>query len=178
MSDEFRIWTQNLYQKISAARVNRLQDAMCFFAELDQSALAPATALNGLTAYYHQAECQDTIAGGQTTIIDSSRDWRNRLLLQIVVQQNAANNLPSGINYDPDGAVAVAAHQWYTGSDFNADPLAGGGGHYWEPMVGLRFAAVQTVGASGAAQGDFIVWNQSGATKWFFSWIEQTPDAA
>lgn len=168
MSAENRIWTQNLYQEVTAARINALQDNFVFSWELDGSTLAPTTPLAGATIYYGQF----TIGAAANTVLDSSRDWRNRPMNIIIVFEGAANELPKGVNYDPDGATGVSFHVMYTGGGF--DPAAGAG-IFWTPAAGFFIgAADSTVGA--VTQGDLFVRN-TGAAAYCMVWIEQLPDA-
>jgi len=169
MSSENRIWTQNLYQEVTEARINSLQDHFAFSLELDGSTLAPTTPWAGLTICYGQF----TIAGAGNTVLDSSRDWRDRALRVTIVFEAAAAELPKGASYDPDGATSVAPHVMYTGGGF--DPAAGAG-VFWTPSAGNFFgAADSTVGA--VTEGDLFVRN-TGAATYIMVWVEQGPDAS
>ena len=173
MSDENRIWTQNLEQKLTAAHLNDLQDNFAFFWELDGSILAPTVPLAGSTEYYGQFA---TGAGVANTVIDSSRDWRNRILDITIVEIGNANNLPKVGGYHPDTFVSFAHTVMYTGA--GDTPAGPGAGIFWT-FRGVTYilAASATVGP--VTQGDLFVHATAGepANK-IMVWVKQLPDAS
>jgi len=168
MASENRIWTQNLYQEVTEGHINDLQDNFVFFWELDQSILGPAAALEGATIYYGQFSLPNP--GATTnTVLDSSRDWRNRMLRITWLEVGAANQLPQGAAYDPDVGT-IYRNVMDTNVGFNPGT---GVGVAWDPNVNVRIGAASAVGAP-VALGDLFFAN-SGAATWGAFWIEQSP---
>jgi len=173
MSSENRIWTQNLNQEVTAAHLNDLQDHFGFFWELDGSTLAPTTALAGATAYYGQMA---TGAGVANTIIDSSRDWRNRGLNIRIVEIGNANNLPKVGGYSPNTFVSFAPHVMYTGA--GDTPAGPGAGIFWT-FRALTYICAASATVGPVTAGDLFVHAAAGApANKLMIWIEQTPDAS
>lgn len=176
MSSENRIWTQNLYQEVTAAHVNDLQDNLAFAWELDGSTLAPTTAWEGLTIYYGQFA---TAAGVSNTVLDSSRDWRNRILRVTVVEIGNANTLPKGAGppaYAPDTFISFAQNVMYTGA--GDTPAGVGAGVFWTVRGNTCLCAASAAGAP-VAQGDLFIQAKAGepANKYMI-WVEQSPDVS
>jgi hypothetical protein len=182
MASENRIYTQNPFQEVTSAKLNDIQDNFCMSWELDQSTLAPTTPLEGATLYYGQGTFTMAAAGGWgVNILDSSRDWRNRVLDIRVVHKGAANLLPKGLGpYDPNVSLNEKATLMYTQTGATVAALPAG--FYWVTTDGANnrriFAASNA--AAGVAIGDLCIWVDPGgaADSWVMVHVIQLPDAS
>jgi len=173
MSLENRITAINLYAEIPASFFNDLQDNFCFAWQLDQSTLAPTATWEGLTLYYGQF----TFAtAGPVTVLDSSRDWRNRIMEARVVMVTAANELPTGVAYDPNlGGGSWAWNLWST--EGGVAPAAAPGAPAWSPVANEYIYAANAAGL-GAAAGDLCWSNNTGADTYGFLMLKVSPDVS
>jgi len=180
MSSENRLFTMNPYQETTADNFNDLQDNWTVAWELDGSTLAPTTAWAGGTVYYGQFTF--TNVNPFITVLDNSRDWRNRILDIRAVFVTAANELPKGVNYDPN--LAGGLWGWnvmWTGSGAtpaNPPVAAGVGSCIWDVGLTSRRIFAASVAGGVAAQGDLVEWNGTGGVDYGMIYVIQGPDAS
>lgn len=176
MSSENRWLTANPSQVVTAAFLNAIQDNMVMSWQMDGSTLAPTSTWYGATLYYGH----DTYTGAGTkiTILDASRDWRDRILDVHWVTVGAANQLPRGAAYDANNPTSEDATVWSTetGSTAAAPPLPAA--YSWQnPSVAGLWLFVASAAAAPVAAGDLCVSNNTGAgDKFGMLWIVQSPD--
>ena len=136
--------------------------------------LAPTTALAGGLLYYGQFACP--IAAPGLTLLDDTRDWRNRVLVVDYVQQANAADLPKGANYDPDVAMATDNPLMYTQTGATAaNPPVG----FFRTLNAGRYLFAASSAGGPLAAGDLGFWNNpAGANVWIQIQIYQYPDAS
>ena len=174
MASENRILTANPNQEITSSWLNDLQDNFAFSWQMDGSTLAPTATWYGMTLYYGQYTF--TNAGTKVTILDSSRDWRNRILLTKLVMVTAANELPrASAAYDPN--LGGGAWDWNLWSTEAGDTGAGvpAAGTFWQSPAN-QYVFASNAAAGGAAIGDLCVYNNTGADTYGFLMVIQSPD--
>lgn len=158
---EKRIWTQNPYECVWADRINHLQDYSVQQGELDQTTLAPVNVFEGAALYYGQF----TYGAAAATLVDDSRDWRERILLSYWKRMANLNQLPEGAAYDPDVAAASAWNLWSTeaGSD-PVNPMIGLPEIAWNPAAGNLYLSAARIAGGGINPGELSVYNNGAIT--------------
>lgn len=172
---EKRIWTQNPHQVILASNLNDLQDYAVQQLELDQTTLVPINTYRGAAVYYGQF----TYPTGASTLLDASRDWRERILLSYWQEVGAAAQLPGGVGYDPDIGPIKNWNLWST--EGGADPAnPGAGGEIaWQPAGAInQWLAAARINGAGINQGELFMRNTTGGPTWGMLFTLQSEEVA
>lgn len=172
MGTENHVWTHSRNGAVTASRFQDLQDYWVIGWEMSNSELGPTYALSGEFSGYQQFQP----AAATTIPLDTSRDWRGRILEVEIVQVTAANELPQQANYDPN--LAGGSWDWnlmFTGdgASLAAVPV----GTRWNPpgMANCYFFAANAAGG-GIVAGNLCFRNNGGAQVFFMIRAHCTSD--
>jgi hypothetical protein len=183
MSSELRVWTQNTFEVLRAARWNTLQDQQRVAGTLSQ--WSPVN-----TAYYGALNFYGQFALTATTQHDISSyfDWRDRMIhlwwtAAYISTAPATSILPSDANYTAqltdiaNTAPDIWQHLWYTDT---GDNVAGLGTHIdldYDPISaassgndGATVSLYAGDGGVGTVAGDLYLYNGNGTARYVVLW--------
>lgn len=127
-----------------------------------ESVVGASDSVSGECSCYGQFTCNN----GVITVLDSSVDWRARMLDIEVVSVTAANELPQQANYDPNlGAGTWDYNLMWTGN--GATPVAVPVGIRWNPPgLANQYLFAASAAGGGAVAGD-LCWSNNGLAAVF-----------